>query len=131
MLIPQTIVFSPTYTINSQNIFESDFALTIKYSKSFKKKQIAKSSKKEILKLGLVKKEKLNSWQYWMEKNFVDILKGDTLTGLYKRDFGIILYHNDKRLSEKEDIEFAKAFFSIWLHKKTSRPNLRENLFGK
>tara|TARA_B100000214_G_C23908614_1_gene600148 strand:- start:544 stop:1104 length:561 start_codon:yes stop_codon:yes gene_type:complete len=118
-------------TINSQNVFESDFALTIKYSRNLKKTQIAKSSKKEISKLGFRKKDELDSWFRWMVENFVDVNKGDTLTGLYKRNFGIILYHNDKKISEKKDVEFAKAFFSIWLAKKTSRPRLRDSLFGK
>ena len=116
-------------TINREFPFENKFALTIKYSKSVKKEKIADTSKKEMLRLNLYKEPKINNWHNWMLEKFPDISSGDILTGIFLPEVGIKLFHNDILIAENDSVDFAIAFFSIWLHKDTSRPKLRNNLF--
>ena len=110
--------------------FKINFALKIKYSKNFSKEKIANISRKEILKLNISKKEDLELWHEWMLVEFPDISSGDILTGIFSPNFGLKLFHNNQLTATNNDIEFAKAFFSIWLSKNTSEPLLREKLLG-
>ena len=116
--------------ISSKNYFDYSFALTLKYSKSFNKERIANISKKEINKLKIASSDEIKIWHKWMLQNFPDITSGDTLTGIYSPKDGIQIYYNRTLFAENESISFAKAFFSIWLHEKTSEPKLRRKILN-
>ncbi len=110
--------------------FKVNFALEIKYFKNFRKEKIANISKKEMNKLNLYKEQDLKIWHEWMIVEFPDISTSDVLTGVFSPTFGLKLFHNNSLIAINNDIEFAKAFFSIWLHKDTSEPALRRKLLG-
>ena len=112
----------------SGEIFNSKFFLRIKYFRDFKGKDIAKISFKEMHRLNLIAKEKESVWLAWMEENFPDIKKNDVLTGVYKPEEGIKLYHNETVVTNFKDKDFARSFFLIWLHENTSEPKLRQGL---
>ena len=112
----------------SGEIFNSKFFLRIKYLRNFKGEDIAKVSLKEMLRLNLIAKDKESVWLAWMEENFPDIKKNDVLTGLYKPEKGITIYHNETVVTTFNDKDFARSFFLIWLHENTSEPKLRQGL---
>ena len=95
----------------SGEIFNSKFFLQIKYFRGFKGKAIAKISFKEMHRLNLIAKDKESVWLAWMEENFPDIKKNDVLTGLYKPEEGIALYHNENVVATLNDKDFARSFF--------------------
>ena len=119
---------TPFSEYKSGEIFNSKFFLRITYFRNFKGKDIAKVSLKEMHRLNLIAKDKESVWLAWMEENFPDIKKNDVLTGLYKPEEGIALYHNENVVATLNDKDFARSFFLIWLHENTSEPKLRQEL---
>jgi hypothetical protein len=43
---------------------------------------------------------------------------------------GVRFYHDGRLLREVADVEFARAFFAIWLDEHTSSQRLRSQLLG-
>ena len=73
---------------------------------------------------------KLQKWLRWMIIHFPDVSKNDSLIGIYSSKNPFTLYYNNVYFSSSTDIEFSRSFFSIWLDKKTSEPNLRKKLLN-
>jgi len=59
-----------------------------------------------------------------------DIKKGESLTLITNEQGRSIFYHNDKKIGEINEPEFATDFLAIWLDKNTSEPELRKQLLG-
>ncbi len=119
-----------TSNFDHKNPFKTNFALEIQYFKSFRSNKIANTSRKEMHKLNAYNENDLNLWHKWMLAKFPDISKNDVLVGVFSPTFGIKIFHNNNFIAANNDIEFAKAFFSIWLNKDTSEPALRKKLLG-
>lgn len=107
------------------------FALHLVYDMSFKGREIAERSLAEMRKVGYKDEQKLKRWGEEMMRIFPDVKKGDALIGVSIPGKGAKFYSRDKLISTAEDVEFAKAFFDIWLSEKTSEPKLREKLLGQ
>ena len=65
-----------------------------------------------------------------MTASFPDVQDGDTLVGINQPGVGASFYMNGKLLGEVNDPEFAKLFFSIWLHPNSSQPAMRNAMLG-
>ena len=113
---------------SSGKIFDSKFALQIKYLRNLSGEDIAKRSLREMKSLNIIPKGRENEWDKWMRKHFPDIKSGDILTGVYIPGQKINLFHNGVLVASKEDRYFSKSFFLIWLDEETSEPKLREKL---
>jgi Chalcone isomerase-like len=107
------------------------FALQLIYDMSFKGREIAERSVAEMRKVGYKDEQKLKRWGEEMLRIFPDVKKGDALIGVSIPGKGAKFYSRDKLIATAEDVEFAKAFFDIWLSEKTSEPKLREKLLGQ
>ncbi len=107
------------------------FALQLIYDMSFKGRDIAERSVAEMRKVGYKDEQKLKRWGEEMLRIFPDVKKGDALIGVSIPGKGAKFYSRDKLIATAEDVEFAKAFFDIWLSEKTSEPKLREKLLGQ
>ena len=107
-----------------------EFALDIRYQKSFSGVSIANSSAEEMKKMG-VPDAQVTQWGKELAKVFPNIESGQTLTAVYAPKQGTIFYHDGKRIAQIPGIEFSKAFFGIWLDPKTSVPKLRSELLGQ
>jgi hypothetical protein len=107
-----------------------EFALDIRYQKSFTGVAIANSSAEEMKKMG-VPEAQVSLWGKELTKVFPNIEPGQTLTAVYAPKQGTIFYHDGKRIAQMPGIEFSKAFFGIWLDPKTSIPKLRNELLGQ
>lgn len=107
-----------------------EFALDIRYQKSFSGVSIANSSAEEMKKMG-VPDAQAALWGKDLAKIFPNIEPGQALTAVYAPKQGTIFYHDGKRIAQIPGVEFSKAFFGIWLDSKTSVPKLRNELLGQ
>jgi hypothetical protein len=107
-----------------------EFAIDIRYQKSFSGISIANTSAEEMKKMG-VPDAQVALWGKELAKVFPNIESGQTLTAVYAPKQGTIFYHDGKRIAQIPGVEFSKAFFGIWLDPKTSVPKLRNELLGQ
>ncbi|MFZ6672839.1 chalcone isomerase family protein [Undibacterium sp. Xuan67W] len=103
-------------------------ALDLTYARNLIGAKIAEASIEEIQKLKLGTEEQRKSWLTQMTKLFPDVKEGNHITGIFLPGLAARFYLDGKLLGEIKDPEFAHAFFSIWLDKKTSAPGLRQKL---
>jgi hypothetical protein len=107
-----------------------EFALNVRYQKSFKGSAIANSSADEMKKIG-VPETQAALWGKELAGVLPNIESGQTLTAIYTPKQGTTFYHDGKRVGQIAGAEFSKAFFGIWLDPKTSVPKLRTDLLGQ
>ena len=107
-----------------------EFALNVRYQKSFKGSAIANSSADEMKKIG-VSETQAALWGKELAGVLPNIESGQTLTAIYTPKQGTTFYHDGKRVGQIASTEFSKAFFGIWLDSKTSAPKLRTELLGQ
>lgn len=106
------------------------FALQLSYMRNLEGKKIADRSAEEIRGQGFTDEVKLATWHAQMRQIFPDVDKGVSLTGVYTEDGSTIFYRDSTEIGRVKDPDFGKAFFGIWLNKKTSAPDLRRKLLG-
>ena len=106
------------------------FALELIYDMSLKGKDIAERSITEMRAIGYGDDAKLKRWGDAMAKLFPDVKAGDTLIGVSIPGKEARFYSREKLIGAVPDPEFAQAFFDIWLHEKTSAPQVRTRLLG-
>jgi len=107
-----------------------EFAIDIRYHKSFTGVAIANGSAEEMKKMG-VPDTQVALWGKELASIFPNVESGQTLTAVYLPKQGTIFYHDGKRIAQITGVEFSKAFFGIWLDPKTSAPKLRNELLGQ
>jgi Chalcone isomerase-like len=112
------------------NSSSPDFALDIRYQKSFSGISIANRSAEEMKKMG-VPDAQVAAWGKELASIMPNVEPGQTLTAIYTPKQGTIFYHDGKRIAQISGAEFSKAFFGIWLDSKTSIPKLRNELLGQ
>ncbi|MFZ6815954.1 chalcone isomerase family protein [Undibacterium sp. Rencai35W] len=103
-------------------------ALDLTYARNLIGAKIAEASIEEIQKLKLGSEEQRKIWLTQMKTLFPDVKEGNHITGIFLPGLAARFYLDGKLLGEIKDPEFAHAFFSIWLDKKTSAPGLRQKL---
>ena len=114
----------------ASNPSSSEFALDVRYQKSFKGISIANSSAEEMKKIG-VPETQANLWGKELAAILPNIEPGDSLTAIYLPKQGTVFYYDGKPIGQIPGTEFSKAFFGIWLDSKTSVPKLRTELLGQ
>lgn len=104
-------------------------ALAIDYRFSFTREQLVDRSLEEIEQIrGDIDDREM--WRQQLQTVMVDVDKGDQLVGVHYPGQKAIFFHNQTWLGEITDPELASFFFAIWLHPKTSEPDLRAQLLG-
>jgi len=106
------------------------FALSLTYARDLVGKRIAQSSIDEISKLGFGTKEQQAIWLSRMEALFPDVHEGSNISGIFLPGRGARFYLNGELLGEIADVDFARAFFAIWLDPRTSASSLRSELLA-
>ena len=109
---------------------DKPFALKLDYLRELKGKKIADRSIEEMRGQGYSDEIKLAAWHEKMRKFFPDVDKGEVITGVYAASGEAIFYLGGNEIGRIKDPEFSRAFFNIWLDKKTSAPELRLKLLG-
>jgi hypothetical protein len=99
--------------------------------RDFKGADIAKRSIDEIHAQSPLAKSQSNAWLKALEDIFPNVSKGQTLTGIYIPNTGVVFLYDNALQGEVKDLELAKRFFDIWLSPQTSAPELRKRLFAE
>jgi len=108
------------------------FALELTYLRPVRRERIVQASIDEIRRIAgaAVPAQRLEGWRELLERTFVDVDAGETVTGEYRPDQGVRFYRGERLLADIPDADFARAFFRIWLDENTREPRLREQLLG-
>lgn len=114
----------------SGNLSSPEFALDLRYYKSFSGNAIANRSAEEMKKLG-VPDAQAQAWGKQLATFLPNVEPGQNLTAIYTPKQGTIFYFEGKPLAQIAGADFPKAFFGIWLDAKTSAPKLREQLLSQ
>lgn len=109
---------------------EREFVLDIRYARNIKGWRLVETSIDEMKRLGFGSDAQLARWKEEMAQVFPDVKKGERITGVNRPGVGVAFYHQGKATGVVDDVEFAKAFFAIWLDPRTREPGLRESLTG-
>ena len=91
---------------------------------------ITEASLDEMRRQGVSNKQSLTEWANWMEQNFPDMQNGDEAIMVALPEGGMAFYHNGEKRGQTDDLEFAKAFFAIWLSDDALKPDLSRRLRG-
>lgn len=106
------------------------FALEVVYARHFTGKAIAKTSLDEFERLDAGTEAQRQQWYEELVRILPDVESGQHLTGLFLPDGGLSLYSDGTLIGSIHDMEFARAFFRIWLDPRTKAPELREKLLA-
>lgn len=107
-----------------------EFALELKYQKSFSGEAIANRTAEEMKNLG-VSDAQAASWGKELAGILPNVEPGQTIAAVYIPRQGTSFFYEGKKISQIQGADFAKAFFGIWLDSKTSAPKLRTELLGQ
>ena len=107
-----------------------EFALDMRYQKSFTGISIANRSAEEMKRIG-VPDMQATLWGKELSAFLPNVESGQTLTAIYSPKQGTTFYYEGKQIAQIPGAEFSKAFFGIWLDPKTSAPKLRTELLGQ
>lgn len=109
------------------------FVLVLNYHRNISKKQLVETSLDEIKRLSgqTHAPETLKRWENEMNRTFVDVKTGDVLAAAFLPNQGLRFYNKNRTLAEVRDLDFALAFFDIWLDPKTKDKKLRAQLLGR
>ena len=107
-----------------------EFALEVRYQRSFSGEAIASRTMDEMKNLGVADAQAA-TWGKELASILPNIEPGQTITAIYIPKQGTSLFHDGKKISQIPGADFAKAFFGIWLDSKTSVPKLRADLLGQ
>jgi len=110
--------------------WDHPFVLDLRYARSFNGSKIADVSADEMVRLGYRDERKLAAWRELMRRAFPDVKSGEHITGVFRPGVGVDFYHQGRSTAAINDVEFARAFFSIWLDPATREPKLRAALLG-
>lgn len=76
--------------------------------------------------------EKFAEWEASLDKVIAKVHDGERITAIWRpKTKDTVFYHNDKKTGVVPGVDFADAFFAIWLDEATTAPELRANLLKK
>ena len=105
-------------------------ALDIQYLRKFEAKALVKQTLDELKNLGVSDTQRAE-WADPLAKAFKTVQVGDSITAIKKPESSTQFFYNGQFVSEISGESFSQAFFGIWLHPKTSAPQLRKVLLGQ
>lgn len=104
------------------------FALELQYLRRLDGAAIASRSIDEMRRVGSFTEAQAQSWLAAMRALFPDVAAGERITGVNLPGEGAEFWVNGLRVGVVKDTTFARLFFGIWLHERTSEPKLRAQL---
>ena len=130
MKIYDAFLWLESGTGSKVDLLNSKYILELVYARDLSGMRIASASIDEMRKLNKGTPSQQLAWLQLMQEIFPDVREGSRLSGVYLPGQGVRFYHDGKLLKEVLDVEFARAFFSIWLDEHTSAQGLRNQLLG-
>jgi hypothetical protein len=112
--------------------YDSGFALQLTYALSATRERLATLGLDEMKRLAPapLPDAKIAHWRAEMLRAFVDVQPGDWLCGVFLPGTGVRFYANGAPTATIADLDFAHAFFNIWLDPATRAKSLRAQLLG-
>jgi hypothetical protein len=107
-----------------------EFALELKYQRSFSGEAIANRTAEEMKNLGVSDTQAI-AWGKELASILPNVEPGQTIAAVYIPKQGTSFFYEGKKIAQIQGTDFAKAFFSIWLDSNTSVPKLRTELLGQ
>ena len=104
------------------------FALELQYLRRLDGAAIASRSIDEMRRVGSFTEAQAQSWLAAMRALFPDVGAGERITGVNLPGEGAEFWVNGQRVGAVKDTAFARLFFGIWLHERTSEPKMRAQL---
>jgi hypothetical protein len=123
------------FTLYDAKLFASKepkggIALDIQYLRKFEANALVKQTLDELKNLGVSDTQR-SEWAEPLARAFKTVQVGDSITAIRKPQGGTQFFYNGQFVSEISGESFSQAFFGIWLHPKTSAPQLRKVLLGQ
>ena len=123
------------FTLYDAKLFASKepkggIALDIQYLRKFEANALVKQTLDEFKNLGISETQR-TEWADPLAKAFKTVQVGDSITAIKKPQGSTQFFYNGQFVSEISGESFSQAFFGIWLHPKTSAPQLRKVLLGQ
>ncbi len=129
-LVYEATLWAPDDPQYPQQALRPPLALKLTYKRNIDGVAIADASVKEIRQFELTDEATLGQWGERMRQLFPNVKPGDHLLGHYQPG-AALFYFNDQLIGRIDDPAFARAFFSIWLDRRTSAPDLRAALLRR
>jgi len=104
--------------------YNQPLALSITYNKNFSASQLAKKTTTEIQKVNNLNTEQMQKYQIYIDKLFVDVKKNQNKTAIFMPSGILKIFLEQQKVSEINDLQFAKYFLNIWLDSKSSYPKM-------
>jgi hypothetical protein len=118
------------YTDGTPFSWQDKFILEFDYSRELKKESVIDASLKEFkLQPNVIDKD-IKAWEEYLEQVIQPVQKGNKANVQWVPGGQIIFHYEGSTPVIIENENFARAFLSIWLGEKTSRPKLRSKLLG-
>ena len=117
-------------TLQANTWSSQPLMLELVYARQLAGEKIALRSIEEMKHLGIGSPSQHASWLEAMKRIFPNVESGMQLTGLYQPGQATRFYRNGTQIGEISDPDFGPAFFAIWLHPRSSAPELRAALLG-
>jgi hypothetical protein len=118
------------WSVDGTFSFDEPFALDLRYRRSLDGRRIAERSVEEMRAIGGHDPAAIVRWGEAMARLFPDVRSGDHIAGVHLPGYGAKFFLNGRALGDIADPAFARAFFGIWLDRRTSRPDFRDKLLG-
>jgi hypothetical protein len=113
---------------NGKFNYNQPLALSITYHKNFSALQLAKKTTIEMQKVNQLNTEQMQKYQGYINKLFVDVKKNQNKTAIFMPNGVLQIFLEQQKISEVNDLQFAKDFLNIWLSSKSSYPKMSFSL---
>ncbi len=106
-------------------------ALSLRYLRNLKGRDIADTSVAEIRAQGFNDEVTLASWHEQMRRIFPDVTTTTVLTGIRTVKGETVFLQNGRKIGTITDKRFGTYFFNIWLGDTAKKTDLRDRLLGQ
>ncbi len=106
------------------------FVLRLHYTRAIPGRAIADASRAEIGRLHTPAPEQLAQWHARMLAAFPDVEAGTELAGMHVPGVGMRLFYNGVVRADLPGDDFSRAFFGIWLDRRTRDAGVRAQLLA-
>ena len=106
------------------------FLLRLRFARSFSGRAIADASRAEIASLHAPAPEQLAQWHARMLAACPDVEAGTELAGMHIPGVGMRLFYNGVVRADLPGDDFSRAFFGIWLDRRTRYAGVRAQLLA-
>ena len=115
--------------LKKDRIYHNNFSIFIQYNMNFDKKELSKSSIKEINRYYNITNLEQNKYYQKLFDIFPNVKKNDIIEAKYNKNGTATLYHNDNISGRIDDKKFSKIFLNIWLHPNNKYQKMIKDLF--